>query len=144
SGGGWSWAIWATQRRTAEPRFTVVSRVAYDHHGRIVVAAQYAHHWVGSRLPLRQNVAALAQLVARPRLWLRIRMRARYDLEDIAARGRFAEVLWGVLEVAVVPFPRHSLRVRYDARLLLDGRVSTLQRLPNPEHWIGFEYRYRY
>ena len=36
------------------------------------------------------------------------------------------------------------LRVRYDFRVFLDGRESTGARVPNPEHWLGVEYVFRY
>jgi hypothetical protein len=36
------------------------------------------------------------------------------------------------------------LRLRYDFRVFLDQRESTVVRVPNPEHWLWVEYVFRY
>jgi len=48
------------------------------------------------------------------------------------------------LDAALTLRQRDMLRLRYDFRIFLDRRESTLARVPNPEHWLWVEYVFRY
>jgi len=83
-------------------------------------------------------------LTTRPVDIFRIRLRVRYDFEDISDNHRFPQALWAYLDAALTLRQRDMLRLRYDLRVFLDRRESTLARVPNPEHWLWLEYVFRY
>jgi len=68
----------------------------------------------------------------------------RYDFEDIQDNNRLPQSLWAYLDAALTVRERDTLRMRYDVRVFLDRRESTLTRAPNPEHWLWLEYVFRY
>ncbi len=140
------WAFWASYRRGNSQSLTTATRVSYEPNRQLAIAAQYLHQWLelaATGRP-RQNMAALLQITARPADQIRIRALARYDFDDIADNSRFTQVLWGYLEVALTLRGRDALTLRYDSRVFLDRRDSTLARVPNPEHWFSFEYVFRF
>jgi DNA-directed RNA polymerase sigma subunit (sigma70/sigma32) len=83
-------------------------------------------------------------ITARPIDILRIRLRVRYDFEDLWNNDRLPQALWSYLDAALTVRERDMLRLRYDFRVFLDRRESTLTRVPNPEHWLWIEYVFRY
>jgi hypothetical protein len=95
-------------------------------------------------LPRQHDIGAIASIVTRPVDVMRLRLRARYDFEDVFDNHRLAQALWGYLEVAFTPAQGDDLRIRYDIRAFLDRRASTLVREPNPEHWLLLEYVWRH
>ena len=68
----------------------------------------------------------------------------RYDLEDVSDNHRLPHVVWTQLEADLNVRQHDILRARYDARVFLDERESTLRRVPNPEHWLWVEYVFRF
>jgi hypothetical protein len=89
-------------------------------------------------------VAAILNVTARPVDIVRVRLRVRYDFEDIWDNHRLPQSLWANLDAALTVRDRDMLRVRYDVRVFLDSRESTGARVPNPEHWLWVEYVFRY
>jgi len=144
--GPWGWAFWASYRSSNGQALVTATRFAYEQSTRLTIAAQYQHEWVELAVTgrPRQDIAALLQITSRPIDRLRLRARARYDFENIAENHRLAQVLWSYLEVALTLRSHDTLRVRYDFRVFLDRRESTLTRAPNPEHWFWFEYVFRF
>ncbi len=144
--GPWSWSFWASYRSSNGQGLVTATRFAYEPSRRLTISAQYQHKWVelvAGHGP-RQDIATLLQIISRPIDRLRIRARVRYDFEDIANNHRLAQVLWNYLEAAVTIRQRDTLRTRYDFRVFLDRRESTVARLPNPEHWLWLEYVFRF
>jgi hypothetical protein len=141
------WALWTEYRNSNAQRFLVATRLSYDPVRRFTVSAQVQHRWVGVTLGgvhLQQDIAAIASLAARPVDLLRLRLRMRYDFEDIFDNHRLPQVLWTYLDASLALRERDVLRLRYDLRLFLDRRESTVARVPNPEHWLWVEYVFRY
>jgi len=143
----WVWALWTEYRNSAVQRFLVATRLAYEPVRRLTLSAQFQHRWVGARFGgtrLQQDVAAILNVTARPVDIVRVRLRVRYDFEDIWDNHRLPQSLWAYLDAALTVRDRDMLRVRYDFRVFLDGRESTGARVPNPEHWLWVEYVFRY
>lgn len=144
--GPWRWALWGVYRSGNGMSLATATRLAYEPRAEIRISAQYQHEWVvlvASGRP-QQDMAALLQITAQPIDRLRLRTRARYDFEDIRNNQRLVQALWCNLEAAFTLRRRDSLRVRYDFRMFLDHRESTLARAPNPEHWLWLEYVFRF
>ncbi len=143
----WVWALWTEYRKSAEQRFALATQLAYEPVRRLTLSAQFQHRWVGQKLGalrLQQDIAAILNITTRPIDILRIRLRVRYDFEDIWDNHRLPQALWAYLDAALTVRERDMLRVRYDLRVFLDRRQSTLARVPNPEHWLWLEYVFRY
>jgi hypothetical protein len=143
----WRWALWVEYRNSGGQRFLVATQLAYDPLPRLRVSGQLQHRWVGDKLGsrrLQQDIAAILNLTTRPVDILRVRLRVRYDFEDISDNHRLPQALWAYLDAALTVHERDMLRVRYDLRVFLDRRESTLARVPNPEHWLWVEYVFRY
>jgi hypothetical protein len=141
------WAVWAEYRNAAAQRFLVATRLAYDPVPRLTVSAQIQHRWIGAAfggVRFQQDIAAIANLTARPVDLLRLRVRVRYDFEDISDNHRLPQVLWAYFDASLTLRERDMLRLRYDLRRFLDRRESTIARVPNPEHWLWVEYVFRY
>lgn len=140
------WAFWASFQSGNRQSLTTATRISYEPHQRLTIATQYLHQWLELAAPgrPRQNIAALLQITARPAEPFRVRALARYDFDDIADNRRLAQVFWSYLEVALTLRSRDTLTLRYDFRVFLDRRDSTLARVPNPEHWLAFEYLFRF
>ncbi len=143
----WVWALWTEYRNTGSQRFLLATRLAYEPVRRLTLSGQFQHRWIGTRLGgarFQQDIAAILNITARPIDLLRVRLRVRYDFEDIGDNHRLPHTLWAYLEAALTVRERDMLRVRYDLRVFLDRRESTLRRVPNPEHWLWLEYVFRY
>jgi hypothetical protein len=143
----WVWSVWSEYRNSVAQRFLLAARLAYEPVRRLTLSGQFQHRWVGARLHgvrLQQDVAAILNLTTRPVDIFRIRLRVRYDFEDIGDNHRLPHTLWGYVDAAFTVRERDVLRVRYDLRMFLDRRDSTLARVPNPEHWLWVEYVFRY
>ncbi len=139
-------SVWA-EYRNAENRARLASQLTYAGSSRWKLSCQLQHAWLeeqtrGSKL--RQDLTALASLIARPAHLLRLRFRARYDFQDLQNNHRLPQTFWAFLEAAVGVRTRDTLRARYDFRVFLDRRESTRARAPNPEHWLWLEYVFRY
>jgi hypothetical protein len=112
-----------------------------------VLSGQVHHRWVGERLAARraqQDIGAVLGARIQPVDVMRVRLRVRYDFEDIRDNHRLPHTVWGYLDTALTLGEPNLLRLRYDLRAFLDRRQSTLVRVPNPEHWLWIEYVVRY
>lgn len=146
-GSSWSWAFWSQYRSGANQRVAMATQLMHEPHERVRWSAQLAHRmseWRADARRLQHDLAAIGGVVARPIELLRLRFRARYDLEDLADGSRSLRVLWAYLDCAFHLRTADTLRLRYDLRAFLDHRTSTIARRPNPEHWLSFEYVLRY
>jgi hypothetical protein len=146
-GSSWAWAVWAEYRNSGSRRFVLATRLAYQPGRRLTMSGQLQHRWVGATVGgprFQQDVAAILNLTTRPIDVLRLRVRLRYDFEDVWDNHRLPQTLWAYLEAALTLRERDTLRARYDLRVFLDRRESTLVRTPNPEHWLALEYVFRY
>lgn len=143
----WVWALWTEYRSSAVQRFLVATRLTYEPVRRLTLSAQFQHRWVGARFGsarFQQDVAAILNVTVRPVDIVRLRLRVRYDFEDIWDNHRLPQALWAYLDAALTVRDRDMIRVRYDVRVFLDSRESTVARVPNPEHWLWVEYVFRY
>ena len=143
----WVWSVWTEHRGGAARRFLLASRLAYEPVRRFSLSGQFQHRWVGHRdrrVHLQQDVAAILNLMTRPVDVLRVRLRVRYDFADIWDNRRLPQTLWAYVDAALTLRQSDTLRLRYDFRVFLDLRESTLARVPNPEHWLWVEYVFRY
>lgn len=93
---------------------------------------------------LRQDIIAILLVAAQPTDALRIRGRVRWFWEDIADNSRLEHSLWAYLELTYKIRPWAIPSLRYDVIQFLDTRDSTLTRVPNPEHWIRFQFESRF
>ena len=146
-GSSWAWAAWAEYRNSGSRRFVLATRLAYQPGRRLTMSGQLQHRWVGATVGgprFQQDVAAILNLTTRPIDVLRLRVRLRYDFEHVWDNHRLPQTLWAYLEAALTLRARDTLRARYDLRVFLDRRESTLVRTPNPEHWLALEYVFRY
>lgn len=141
------WAAWAEIRLGGTPRFFAASQLAYEGVRRVALSAQFQHRSSldapGARRG-QHDIAAIVNVTGRPVDLLRVRVRVRYDFEDVLDNQRLAQTLWAYAETAFALRDRDTLRLRYDFRAFLDRRESTLRRIPNPEHWLSLEYIFRY
>ena len=143
----WSWALWAEYRNSAGQRLVLATQLAYEPVQRFTVSGQLQHRWGSGKLRslrLQQDIAAILTLIVRPIDILRVRLRVRYDFEDISDNHRLPQSVWAYFDAGLAVRERDRLRVRYDFRMFLDRRESTLTRVPNPEHWLWVEYVFRY
>ena len=128
-------------------RIFAATRVGVEPNQRLAVSAHYQHVWVDDRRyskEFRQDLAATLNITAKPVDRLRIRLRMRYDFEDIRDNLSKEHVLWTYVDSIFTFENRDQLRLRYDLRVWLDDRDSTHERRPSPEHWLWLEYRARF
>jgi hypothetical protein len=146
-GASWVWASWTEYRNNTGQRFLLATQLAYEPVRRLTLSGQLQHRWLGEKLRhqrLQQDIAAILSVTSRPTDILRLRVRVRYDFDDVRNNHRLTQVLWSYLDAAIIVRERDMLRLRYDFRIFLDRRETTLARLPNPEHWLWIEYVFRY
>ncbi len=142
----WAWATWGEYRNGSAQRFVVATQLVYEPIRRFRISGQARYRW-GGKLGgqrLQQDLAAIVDVTARPTDRLRLRCRLRYDFNDVWDNHRLPQSLWSHLDLALTLRDRDVLRLRYDIRMLLDERESTLSRVPNPEHWLWIEYVFRF
>ncbi len=142
----WAWATWGEYRNGSAQRFVVATQLAYESIRGFRISWQARHRW-GGKLGsdrLQQDLAAIVDVTARPTDRLRLRYRLRYDFDDVWDNHRLPQSLWSYVDLALTLRDRDVVRLRYDFRMLLDERESTLSRVPNPEHWLWVEYVFRF
>lgn len=142
----WAWALWAEHQTTGQ-RTLLATKVAYEPTPRLTLSLQVQHRRLRAlttSLHRQSDLAAIFTLLGRPTDSFRIRARIRYDLEDVSDNHRLPHVVWTQLEADLNVRQHDILRARYDARVFLDERESTLRRVPNPEHWLWVEYVFRF
>jgi hypothetical protein len=92
----------------------------------------------------RQDLSAWLALSWWPASELRLYARARFVDESVDDPRAGEESLWSYVEASWRPAPAFLTRFRYDNRIFLDERDSTLGRRPNPEHWFRVEVESRF
>ena len=143
-GRAWSGSVWV-EYRSGGKRTLLAARLAFDATRDLKLSVQAQHRWHASAFGRGQrDLAAVLTLAGRPAEPLGIRVRVRYDLEDVFDNHRLPHTAWLYVECAVRTRARDTLRLRYDARAFLDERESTAMRVPNPEHWLWLEVVFRY
>jgi hypothetical protein len=143
----WTLALWAEHRNTVAHRVLLATRLAFAPTHRVSVWAQLEHAWndIGvSAGGAQQDIAVILSITAQLHDLLRLRLRLRYDFEDIWNNHRLPQTVWGYFDAGLTLRKRDLLRIRYDLRAFLDERDSTSARVPNPEHWMRLEYTFRY
>lgn len=142
----WTWATWGEYRNGSAQRFVVATQLTYAPVRRVSLSGQARYRWAGTLGGdrLQQDLSAIFNVTARPVDRLRVRCRLRYDFEDVWDNHRLPQSLWSYLDVALTLRDRDVMRLRYDLRVSLDERESTLSRVPNPEHWLWVEYVFRF
>lgn len=91
----------------------------------------------------RQDYAAWAIVLWKPTSDLRVRGRIRYLDEAVEDSGYLETSLSTVLDATIRLRDADHLRVRFDTKFWLDDRMSTMDRVPNPEltFWLMYEAR---
>lgn len=143
----WAWSFWAEYRNNVGQRLLLATQVVYEPIRRLTVSGQFLHRWVGSEPGpsiVQRDISAVVTVAAQPIDILRVRLRTRYDFEDVRNNHRGPQVLWTYLDTAFTVRQRDLVRLRYDLRVFLDRRESTRARAPNPEHWLWIEYMVRF
>lgn len=142
----WTWATWGEYRNGSAQRFVIATQLVYAPVRRVSLSVQARYRWAGKLGSdrLQQDLSAILNVTSRPVDRLRVRCRLRYDFEDVWNNHRLPQSLWSYLDVALTLRDRDILRFRYDLRVFLDERESTLLRVPNPEHWLWVEYVFRF
>jgi len=128
-------------------RYSLTGRMRFQPIKRMWFAVQYMHELIDDpNYPddFRQDATAIFSLSARPIDPLGIRFRLRYRNDDIRARDRLEEVLWGYVDISYRIRRWLIPRIRYDVYGLLDRRASTPDKHPNPVHWLWFELESRF
>lgn len=142
----WVLAWWVEHRSTSRKTASAV-QLAFAPVQRVSLACQIQHRWLAGALATRgrqSDLAAVLNVTAQPIDLLRLRFRVRYEIEDLIDNHRLPQTLWGYVDASFSVRDRDRFRVRYDVRTHLDRRHSTLQRVPNPEHWLWLEYVWSY
>lgn len=142
----WTWAAWGEYRNGPAQRFIVATQVGWDPVRRVRLSGQLRYRWGGElgAYRLQQDLAAILNITTRPIDPLRVRFRLRYQFDDVWNNHRLPQSIWSYLDIALSLRDRDVLRFRYDFRLFLDQRESTLARMPNPEHWLWVEHVFRF
>ena len=142
----WSWALWL-ELRSAGLGLLAATRLAYAPIRELLVSCQLQHRRSRAALTpprAQHDLAAVLSFTGRPVDKLRLRVRIRYDVQDLHDNERLPHTLWVYVDAPITLRERDTLRLRYDLRAHLDRRPATLQRVPNPEHWLWVEYMFRY
>lgn len=140
----WRLGTWV-EHRTAGARTLLAARVAFEARRDLHFALQAQHRWHAAP-PARgqRDVAAIFSLTARPVGALRLRLRVRYDVEDVFDNHRLPHTVWVYVESMLRVRDRDTFGLRYDVRAYVDERESTGAREPNPEHWLAVQYVVQY
>jgi hypothetical protein len=126
----------------AGERVLVGGALHFDPHERVGFDVQYRHDFTddpqyGDRM--RQGAMVGLLFAAHPIDPLRLRLRMRWDDDDLHSDLRLQETLWGWLEIGARVRAWFQPSLRYDVRAWLDDRESTVLRRPNPEHWLHLQ-----
>jgi hypothetical protein len=123
-------------------------RVKYAPNRSYDVQVQYQHSFLDDGIrymdKYRQDLSASLIFTAKPIDRVRLRARARYLWQDLSDDTYLERSLWTYVDVAYRLRLRDRVRLRYDYYQFLDDRASTLDREPNPEHWLWLEYEARF
>jgi hypothetical protein len=128
---------------------STIGRAQYVPNRQSSVVVQLEHQLVddNTRMELmnkwRQDVAAWLIAYYRPTPGMRLRGRVRYLDEAIHDNTYLERSVSALGEVTMRMRDKDNLRVRVDTKFWLDDRMSTQQRVPNPELslWLFYEAR---
>jgi hypothetical protein len=93
---------------------------------------------------LRKDVSAWLTLDWWVTHSLRFYARSRYVNQGIDDNSSLEQSLWSYVEGTFGAARDLLVRVRYDNRVFLDDRATTMLRTPNPEHWLRLELEARF
>jgi hypothetical protein len=122
-------------------------RLRFDPHERVDFDLQYRHDFTDDAAyadRVRQGSAVAILFATTPVDPLRLRLRLRWDNDDIHDAARLPHTLWSWIEATWRVRPWFQPSLRYDVRAWLDRRESTSLRRPNPEHWIHLQLESRF
>jgi hypothetical protein len=140
----WSGGTWVEYRSSGK-RTLVAARLGFRALRELRLSLQLQHRWHGSGSAHGQrDVAGVFAISGKPFDPLGVRVRLRYDVEDVFDNHRMPHTVWLTTECTLRLRTRDALRLRYDLRAFLDERESTAVRVPNPEHWMWVEYVFRH
>jgi hypothetical protein len=142
----WAWAFWI-DCKSGSRKAAVATQVTYAPSSAANLSLQTHYRSYDASLSnarRQRDLAVVLNVTARPARIFRVRLRLRYDYEDLADNHRLPQTLWSYLDVGLTVRDKDLLRARYDVRAHLDERESTRLRAPNPEHWLWLEYVFRY
>lgn len=130
-------------------QLTTIVRATYEPDRKFSGTLQLTHQLLddNSRMELenkfRQDVAAWFVGYWRPNADLRMRVRLRYLDAAIHDNTYLERSVAGLVDTAFRVRERDTLRVRIDGKYWLDKRMSTIERVPNPELslWLFYEAR---
>ena len=74
----------------------------------------------------------------------RLRGRLRWNWDDFKDNENLEHSVWGYADLTYRLRKKDRLRLRYDYVRFLDDRMSTLERTPNPEHWLWVQYEAKF
>ena len=92
----------------------------------------------------RQDVSAWLSVSWAPASELRLYARTRFLDESADDGSTGEESIWTTVEASYRAPHDLTFRFRYDNRAFVDDRQSTLERVPNPEHWFRVEVESRF
>ena len=90
------------------------------------------------------GLSAIAIAAAKLSDHVRVRGRGRWNWDDIADNERFENSIWFYADLTYRLRARDRLQLRYDYFRFIDDRDSTLERSPNPEHWLWLQYEAKF
>lgn len=89
----------------------------------------------------RNDLLVWAEVRAQPAEWLQLRLKSRYLYQDLSDNTYLEQSWWSYLEAAWLPSRGMRFALRYDVKVWLDQRASTLSRVPSPEHRFLLDVR---
>ncbi|MEM9488433.1 MAG: hypothetical protein AAGC55_04775, partial [Myxococcota bacterium] len=128
-------------------RLRLTGRLRYTPNRRYQFSTQYDHTFRGDSevdSSDEQDISAWLSATVTPLSDFRARVRVRYRFEDISDNTRLEQSLWSYLDLFYRIRAESRLRLRYDLRVWLDERSSTMDRTPSPEHWLWLDWESRF
>jgi hypothetical protein len=128
-------------------QLTTIVRAQYHPDARLQATLMLEHQLLDDNTQMqyansfRQDLAAWAIVLWKPNNDLRLRGRVRYLDEAIDDDTYLERSLAGSIDAGVRLRDADQLRVRVDTKFWLDQRMSTLDRVPNPEltFWLLYD-----
>jgi hypothetical protein len=155
SGHGNCYEVAPNDPSTDEPAYCKGEKIQFGTQLRFVPAqgmsltARYQHRFVDDgradfATSFRQDSSAWLTWMYKPVENLRLRLRVRYLFEDLTTDRYLEHSVWGYVELSYMHAKTFGFKARYEVYALLDNRDASLQRNPNPAHWLRLELEYRF